>query len=165
VRDFIDRMPELERNPLMNDAGDARPVQPRGRRGKLTDPGKDVIPDKPDPRAGAINPELLTLGVGHFLRDDVMPTVRDVARGLREAKDDFQRLFAPAARGDDAQAQAHIVRENAADLARRQDIAEAALRVARKFFAPREALDNHDFVNRIETGQAQNDLHAQSSGR
>ena len=149
-----------------------RPVQSRGRRtglGGVTPPPESPAPGKAPisekrrkSQGGSVPTDLLTLGIGHFLRDDVMPTVKDAAKVLREAVDDWARVFAPAGRGEQAQTQGHIIREGAAELARRDDIVQAGFRVAGKFYDSQAAPENHAFMNRIETGQRQPDLHSQS---
>lgn len=103
---------------------------------------------------GGINPELLTLGGSKFIQEDIAPTAKEVLKGLRDAKDGLQSLFAPASRKG-AKPAAMFTRHRAAEFAQATDRAEKALENARKFFDKRPREDNLDFMNRIETGQAQ----------
>lgn len=105
------------------------------------------------------------LGVDQLVNGDIVPGLKTVAAGLRAAKDDILSVFAPAARGPLAHSGAMIVRERAADLAQRTDRAQAALEQARKYFDSRTPDQNHDFMNRVEEGRAQGNLHEESMAR
>ncbi|MBV9084784.1 MAG: hypothetical protein JOZ62_19070, partial [Acidobacteriaceae bacterium] len=83
---------------------------------------------------GSIDADLLTLGLAKFVKDDVVPNARLAGQALTIANDDVLKYLAPAARGEQAENAALIVRANAAELARSTDRAKAALRVAEKFF-------------------------------
>jgi ddrB-like ParB superfamily domain len=115
-------------------------------------------------QSGSIDPELLSLGAGKFLSQDVVPKVKEAGQIIRAAVDDIKGALAPASRGESAHETAMVVRMNAADLARRTDRAEAALRVARKFFGSQSTVDNIDFMDRVEKGITQPDLNMQSIG-
>jgi 2'-5' RNA ligase len=104
---------------------------------------------------GAIAADLATLGLVKFVQNDVIPTARIVASGIRAAKDDLAKWLAPASRGPEAATAALVVRSNAAELARSTDRAEAALNVASAFFDRQTPQHNYDFIDRVENGVAQ----------
>lgn len=93
--------------------------------------------------------------VERFLKQDVMPTAKQAAEVLSLAKDDVLKILAPAARGSEAQAAALSVRENAAEIARSMDRAQAALAVAKKYFDAQPDQANYDFMDRVENGLKQ----------
>jgi N12 class adenine-specific DNA methylase len=92
--------------------------------------------------------------VDRFLKQDVIPTAKQVGELLSLFKDDILKVLAPAAR-DGAEPAALSVRANASELQRSTDRAEAALKVAKKFFDAQPAQENFDFIDRVETGQKQ----------
>ncbi len=94
-------------------------------------------------------------GVSKFVSEDVIPTAKDVAAALAGAADDILKVWMPATRSAAAGQAALIMRGRLAELARKYDRAEFAMRKARAFFRWRKALDNYEFINRMETGQAQ----------
>jgi len=70
------------------------------------------------------------------------------------ARDDLQRMLAPASR-EGAKSGALILRHRAAELARETDRAAHALEGARAYFDKRSIADNHEFIDRMETGRHQ----------
>ncbi len=110
------------------------------------------------PRAGergSIDPELLTLGAGKFIEHDVAPVLKDVAHGIRETSDDILKILAPTLRSPQAQQASLILRNRIAELARKSDQAQAALRTASRYFAKQPAGENFDFIDRMESGTPQ----------
>ena len=104
---------------------------------------------------GSLSTDLATLGLSKFITDDVVPTLKAAAAGMRVAHDNLLELLAPAARGTEAKLTALSTRANAAELARSTDRAQAALRVAGKFFDSQNPEDNYRFMERIEAGEPQ----------
>ena len=91
-----------------------------------------------------------------FLDDKVVPSAKQAGEVLQIAKTDLLKLLAPGAVPGAKDAHL-IVRQNAAELARSTDRAEAALQVAGKFFAQQTPKFNYDFMDRMERGVAQRD--------
>lgn len=110
-------------------------------------------PEKSGERGGAPL-DFLTLGAAKLIEKDIIPTLANAAKGIAHAKNDIQRVVAPASR-EGAKDTALTIREHAAELARATDRAEAALDTARKFFETEPAQSNLDFIDRIENGQPQ----------
>lgn len=86
-----------------------------------------------------------------FIARDLRPTLKDTFNGLRAAKDEIARVFAPQTRSASAAQGALVIRENSAELARKTDQAYAALEQAHKYFEPRDPQENYDFIDAIET--------------
>jgi hypothetical protein len=99
---------------------------------------------------GALHPYVMRL-----LRQDVVPTAKQVAEVCKLAGQDLPKVFAPASRGVDAKDASLIVRHWAAELQRLQDRAMATLAVADRFFQGQTETANLDFMDRMEAGQAQ----------
>ena len=112
------------------------------------------MPDK-NPESGAISLELLTLGIPTFLREDVMPTLRNVATGIRDTSGDIRKVLAPTLLSRDSTTASLILRGKLAELARKSDQAQAALARASRYFSRRPAQENYDFIDRMEQGQRQ----------
>jgi len=112
-------------------------------------------PEKMDPRAGRISLDLMSLGIAPWLRNDVVPALRDVATGLRDSGDDVLKVLAPTLRDRNAMTGSLIMRGKLAELARKSDQAQAALDKASKYFARRPAAENYEFIDRMELGQPQ----------
>jgi hypothetical protein len=110
-----------------------------------------------NPESGAASLNLLSAGTAEFFKQDVIPSVRDVAVGLVKTRDTIRKIFAPQNRTPQAKETSHIIREKAADLAQTYDRAEQALAKARKYFSSKDAAENFDFIDRIENGQPQAD--------
>lgn len=107
-------------------------------------------------QAGAVDVDLLTLGVRPFAKD-VAQKGRAAMAGTREISDGIQSLLAPPSRSEQAQQTSRIVRANAAQMARAHDIADKSLSGAQKFFAKQKPGANYDFIDKMERGQAQSD--------
>jgi len=124
-----------------------------------------------DPERGAIDVDLVTLGLSKTLREDVAPAARDVAAGLSETVDWIYRLLIPSARGSSvlhrffvpqlrgskghAPRTGEILRESLASMARKYDRAEKAMAKAQRFFRDRPAAANFDFIRKVESGAPQ----------
>lgn len=113
-------------------------------------------------QSGAIDLDLLTLGVRPFLKHDVLPRTVGAARVIRETADSIRATLAPVSRGDEAKGAARVIRANAADMARRYDIADKSLEYAHDYFAKQDGAANLDVLNRIETKQPQLDANTQN---
>ncbi len=121
-----------------------------------TTPSQGALFDKEHAgERGSIKADLLTLGLSKFIADDVAPGAKTVAAALAAAKDDLLKLAAPAARGVPAGMASLSVREHAAELQRSTDRAEAALRIASKYFDAQEPQANYEFIDRMEQGLKQ----------
>ncbi|MBM3745048.1 MAG: hypothetical protein FJW34_04565 [Acidobacteria bacterium] len=81
--------------------------------------------------------------------------LREAAANLRQFKDDVQRVFVPAARGERAKQAALSLRAHGAEMARSFDKTERALVQARKFFRGQSHEFIAEFIDRMEEGQAQ----------
>ena len=112
---------------------------------------------------GAISPELLSLGAGKFITEDVIPTAKRIATDLVEAKDQVARMVAPQTRGMSAEYTGLQLRQRMAQFARRFDQGEARLRAARKFFNRRSQQDNYDFIDQVERGLGRGPLAGRQS--
>ena len=101
---------------------------------------------------GGINPDLLSLGAGKFVQEDVIPAAKRVAGDLVEAKDDIMRVVAPQTRGSAAEFTGLQLRQRMAQFARRFDQGEQRLRDARRFFNTRAPEANYRFIDNVERG-------------
>jgi hypothetical protein len=101
---------------------------------------------------GGINPNLLSLGAGKFVQEDVIPAAKRVASDLVEARDDIMRVVAPQTRGSAAEFTGLNLRQRMAQFARRFDQGEQRLRDARRFFNTRAPEDNYRFIDNVERG-------------
>jgi hypothetical protein len=113
-------------------------------------------------QAGAVDADLLTLGVRKFVGQDVVPAAKKVIEGVSETADAVRSLVAPPSRGAEAKATSRIVRANASDMARTYDIAEQSLKGAKDFFSKQTPEDNYAFIDRVEKGIAQPDPNQQA---
>lgn len=96
------------------------------------------------------------LGMGKsFVTNEIIPAAKDVADTSMAAGDDFLKVLAPASRGPLSIETASMVRNRLAEVARSSDKVQAALSAADKHFKLSPPPQNFDFINRIETGQAQ----------
>ncbi|MCG6552000.1 MAG: hypothetical protein L7F77_06705 [Candidatus Magnetominusculus sp. LBB02] len=80
-----------------------------------------------------------------------------VSKGWTTRKDEIKRAFAPVTMGEAASKTGGIVRENAAEMVRKYDVAEAAMRDTRALFDKRDKQSNLDFIDNYETGKGQVD--------
>ena len=122
-------------------------------------PQKDLFGENEEPPQGSF-----TLGSGFgalqpyidkFIANKVVPTAKQAGEVMAFAKDDVLKVLAPAARGVAAAEANLIVRKNASELARSTDRAEAALRVAGKFFDKQTPAQNYAFIDDVENGRPQ----------
>lgn len=107
---------------------------------------------------GAISPRLLnalSLGLGKFVAEDVVPSVRDAAEGIAETAGDIRRVLFPTLMSKEAQTGSFVMREKGSEMARRYDQARKALDQAWKLFERSKRDDNLEFMDRVETGQKQ----------
>ena len=117
----------------------------------------EATPEKPQfslfgDEKGGISPDLLSLGAGKFITEDVIPTAKRIATDLVEAKDQAARIVAPQTRGAMAEYTGLRLRQRMAQFARRFDQGEQRLRDARRFFNRRAQQDNYDFIDQVERG-------------
>ena len=110
---------------------------------------------KKNPRSGGVSPELLSLGLPAFVREDVAPTLRSVATGLRDSWNDIRKLVFPTLFDKASFVASLVMRGHIGELARRTDQAAHATRDAEKYFNKQPAEDNFDFMDRMEHGQPQ----------
>lgn len=105
-------------------------------------------------------------GVNEWLEQDVLPTFRKLPGGLGRVAADIRAFLSPASGVPEAGQTARIIRENAADLARKTEQTRLALNTARKAFSDllreRPVVVNKkidashpvfQFIDAIETGQ------------
>lgn len=120
------------------------------------EPAKPVEPAETKPtrkgEAGAIDPNLATLGLKSTYEQDIAPGARKVWEGLKGTADDILKYLIPTARGEDAKETGSLTRWKNANAARRNDMAQEALKTARKFFSSQKPEDNHAFIGAIEGG-------------
>lgn len=85
------------------------------------------------------------------------PPTTPIPNGTRwlGLKDAFLKIAAPAARSEGSRQTGYAMREMGAKLAREDDIAQEALRSARKLFAGNKPAANFDFIDRVENGTPQ----------
>lgn len=105
-------------------------------------------PDDREGERGFATPEILGVKAA-------IESAQKVAEVVRSARDDFRKVFNPAARSAEARTTAETTREYAARKQQRIDQVEAATRRIRKFFAGRAQADNYQFIDRMERGYAQ----------
>jgi hypothetical protein len=110
---------------------------------------------KKNPRSGGVSPELLSLGLPAFVREDVAPTLRSVATGLRDSWNDIRKLVFPTLFDKASFVASLVMRGHIGELARRTDQAAHATRDAEKYFNKQPAEENFDFMDRMEHGQPQ----------
>ena len=111
--------------------------------------------ERRDPRSGGVSPELLSLGLPAFVREDVAPTLRSVATGLRDSWNDIRKLVFPTLFDKASFVASLVMRGHIGELARRTDQAAHATRDAEKYFNKQPAEENFDFMDRMETGRPQ----------
>ncbi|HWE51411.1 MAG TPA: hypothetical protein VG273_16585 [Bryobacteraceae bacterium] len=111
---------------------------------------------------GGVDPELLTLGAGKFIKHDIAPVLKDTAEGLRAAANDLIVAFAPSLSSPSAAKGGAIMRMNIARMVRANDQAEYAMRQASRYFRTRPEEENFAFIDRMERGEKQPDQHLQS---
>ena len=105
--------------------------------------------------SGSVQLDFLTLGLTKFYEQDVAPVLKNVASGIRDTSDDILKILAPTLRNESSQQAGLILRNNIAELARKSDQAQYALREAERYFNRQSAEDNFDMMDRIENGRPQ----------
>lgn len=105
-----------------------------------------------NPEAGAISPDLLTLGLNKTISEDVAPGIRRVGQGLKDARDDIKKFIFAGNRGEAAKLASTSLRAETGKMARSALIAEHALKAARKYFSKNPIEDNYDFIAHMEGG-------------
>jgi N12 class adenine-specific DNA methylase len=120
----------------------------------------DSAPPKLGPEAGVASLDLVTLGLASFVKEDVVPAVRDAALGLIETMGDIRRTVTPTLFDRNAELGSLVLRGKLAELARKGDRAAAALAKAVAYFEHRPRAENYEFIDRMERGlpQASADL-------
>jgi hypothetical protein len=106
-------------------------------------------------QSGAIDVDLLTLGLRPFIKHDVVPQTARAAKAVADTASSIRATLAPVSRGEDAKGAARVIRANAADMARRYDIADKSLGGAHDHFAKQDAATNLDVLARIESRKPQ----------
>lgn len=86
---------------------------------------------------------------------DVKPVLINAAKGVIEAAQDIQKIFAPATRGESAKETKLIMRERMASLARTREIAETAMEESRKALEKLPQAAKYEFIDRNERGLEQ----------
>ncbi len=94
-------------------------------------------------------------GAKEFIEQDVIPTVKKTMQDVGETAQGIRELLSPASVDAQSKQQGGIVRENAAELARKDVQARAALKAASKALSKQSDAENLDFMHRMETGVAQ----------
>jgi len=114
---------------------------------------------------GAVNPKAIVGGLAKFITADIRPNLAKAAQLVAGTHDDLLRLFAPAARGHAAKRTQGVIRMRAAEVARKIDQARAALDGASAALMklPRDV--RFEFIDRIETGTPQGDIHLEAIAR
>lgn len=114
------------------------------RNAALAEPG-----GAPSQRAGIKAP------TSEFIKQDVARVVNDGLQGFVKGFKQVRNILAPASAGPEAKLTANIIRENAAELARKHEVAAADLNKAAKAFKKTDNQFNLDVIDKIETGTAQ----------
>lgn len=107
-------------------------------------------------RPGFIDPNLLTAGVPEFIKGDVIPKSKELARMVVGSAREIRDAFAPASASPEAARTAEIIRHRSAQMHRASDIATKTLNKARGYFSAKDPEMKGvglDFIDTIETGQ------------
>jgi len=102
--------------------------------------------------AGAVSTDLLTLGLGRTIKDDIAPAAVKAGETLRDSADDVKKLVLPQARGEGGRFGGGLMRKELASAARSYDVAKQALKEARHYFDRQPVQDNHEFIGQVEGG-------------
>ncbi|MBF0458158.1 MAG: hypothetical protein HQK99_09715 [Nitrospirae bacterium] len=81
--------------------------------------------------------------------------INTVSEAFSTRKDEIKSILTPMSMGEAAKTTGGIVRENAAEMVRKYDIAESAMRDTRAFFDKQDKQSNYDFIDNYETGKGQ----------
>lgn len=124
------------------------------RRSGGLEPGRQgsTIPES----TGVFRAEVIP-GTKEFVEQDVVPALHAAAEGLDQMRADIARTFAPASRGKAAKVTAGIVRENAAELARKKEIVYQQFAQVKKLFDSVPKEKNLKFIDDIESGRLPTD--------
>lgn len=150
------------KQPVGKPSGPQRPPPPTPpRRGRAFPPKVNqpspATPAKPAPAAPKVQGPVASAlwGERSLVHNDIVPTARAAAEGLREAAHDIRATLAPQTAGKEASITAGALRQHGAELALRSDRIMAALGKARAYFQARTRDDALDFIDRMETGRQQ----------
>jgi diguanylate cyclase (GGDEF)-like protein len=105
-----------------------------------------------NPEAGSASTDLLTLGLGKTIKDDVVPGAAEAAKVFGDSVDDIRKAVFATGRGETARLGGGELRKNLAEMARSYDVAQHALKIARNYFSKNPIEDNHDFIAHMESG-------------
>ncbi len=140
---------------LSRDGGQASFFNPPTQDEAFTDAFHPTSPVGNRSERGAVSPELLTLGIDKFWKDDVAPRLAAAARGITETAEDIRNVVAPQVGSSSAKQAALILRGRLGEFARQSDQAVFALRKAKRAFDWMSPAENYQFIARIENGEAQ----------
>jgi hypothetical protein len=118
----------------------------------VSEPLDDSWSKSANPEAGSASTDLLTLGLGKTLKEDVGPSIVEAAKTFKESADDIRSAVFASGRGQPAKFTAGELRKNLAEMARSYDVAQHSLKDARNYFSRNPIEDNHDFISHIESG-------------
>lgn len=94
-------------------------------------------------------------GAKEFVEQDVIPTVKNAAKGVADSMDELKSAFNAPNKSPVAEQEAGIVRHNAAELAQKDVQTRAAMSDAQKMFDKAGNKYNLQFIDKMENGQAQ----------
>lgn len=86
-----------------------------------------------------------------------LPAIKTTVDAVKSGADEILKVFGPTLRSKEAMAVGDILRGNLAQIARNRDIAEDAMKTARRFLDGRTNDENVDFMNAIESNTALDD--------
>jgi N12 class adenine-specific DNA methylase/broad specificity phosphatase PhoE len=140
------------RNPQEGIGGNPRELRPEGAGGRQ--PDQNALYPHEGPAGRSVASRLLSEESGQLNITQLGHAAYNAGIKMRAATDDLMRLLAPAAR-EGAKPAALAVRNRAAEFARSQARAEAALEGARKVLAALAVEQRWDFYDRAERGLPQ----------
>jgi hypothetical protein len=108
-----------------------------------------------NPKAGGATLDFLSLGLAPLIREDINPTLRNVAQGIAETGGDLTRLVFPTLLDKTSRRGSLIFRRKLAELARKSDTARVALGEDYKYFEKQPKKENYEFIRRMEAGAPQ----------
>lgn len=91
-------------------------------------------------------------GVKEFIEQDITPNIQKAYSGIRATTDLVKKAFAPASRTPESKLTAAIIRENAAKLARKREIAYNSYKEVAKAFDKKGENYNLDLIDKAENG-------------
>ena len=125
----------------------------------LSELGKDKTPIDETLKTETVLQSAIIPGAKEVLE----PASQRISRTFKSAADDLRRTFAPLSMGEEAKATGAIMREKLSDMAHRGDVAEAALKQARKDFNSMDTPSKISFMDNIEKGAVQTDAKLQGA--